>query len=128
MVASQLLSMMLPVSARASSSRSRMSAAGIWRPRIVCISSRLLRSGKISRARLFKTPLKSCRTAQGTSRQVAYTRSTRDDEQAAEGYRAKARECEERAGQTRDSFIKQQLIEMAQKWHTMAAYGHKYGR
>ena len=39
----------------------------------------------------------------------------------AEGYRAKARECEERAGQMRDSFIKEQLIEIAQKWHTMAA-------
>ena len=46
----------------------------------------------------------------------------------AEGYRAKALECEERAEQTRDPFIKEQLIEIAQKWHTMAAYEDKYGR
>jgi hypothetical protein len=46
----------------------------------------------------------------------------------AEEYRAKARECEERAGRTRDPFIKQQMIDIAQKWHTMAAYEDKYGR
>jgi hypothetical protein len=46
----------------------------------------------------------------------------------AEEYRAKARECEERAGQTRDSFVKQQLIEIAEKWRTMAAYEEKYTR
>ena len=45
----------------------------------------------------------------------------------ADEYRAKARECEERAGQTRDAFIKQQLIDIAQKWHTIAAYEGKYG-
>jgi hypothetical protein len=45
-----------------------------------------------------------------------------------EEYRAKARECEERAEQTRDPFIKQQMIEIAQKWHLMAAYEEKYGR
>jgi hypothetical protein len=43
-------------------------------------------------------------------------------------YRAKAGECEERAEQTRDPFIKQQMIEIAQKWHAMAAYEEKYGR
>jgi hypothetical protein len=43
-------------------------------------------------------------------------------------YRAKARECEERAEHTRDPFLKQQMIEIAQKWHTMAAYEEKYGR
>ena len=45
----------------------------------------------------------------------------------ADEYRAKALECEERAGQTRDPFIKQQLIDIAQKWHTIAAYEEKYG-
>jgi hypothetical protein len=43
-------------------------------------------------------------------------------------YRAKARECEERAAQTRDPFIKQQMIDIAEKWRTMAAYEDKYGR
>ena len=43
-------------------------------------------------------------------------------------YRAKARECEERAERTSDTFIKQQLIEVAEKWRTMAAYEEKYGR
>jgi hypothetical protein len=46
----------------------------------------------------------------------------------ADEYRAKALECEKRAEQTRDLFIKQQMIEIAQKWHTMAAYEHKYAR
>ena len=46
----------------------------------------------------------------------------------AEEYRAKARECEERAEQTRDPFIKQQMMDIAQKWHTMAAYEDKYAR
>ena len=46
----------------------------------------------------------------------------------ADEYRAKARECEERAEQTRDTFLKQQMIEIAQKWHSMAAYEDKYGR
>jgi hypothetical protein len=45
----------------------------------------------------------------------------------ADGYRDKARECEERAGQTLDSLIKQQLIELAQKWHTIAAYEKNTG-
>jgi hypothetical protein len=45
----------------------------------------------------------------------------------ADEYRAKARECEGRAEQMRDPFIKQQLIDIAQKWHTIAAYEEKYG-
>jgi len=39
-----------------------------------------------------------------------------------EEYRAKALECEERAEQTRDPFIKQELIEIAEKWRHMAAH------
>jgi hypothetical protein len=46
----------------------------------------------------------------------------------ADEYRAKARECEERAEQTRDPFLKQQMIDIAEKWRTMAAYEDKYGR
>jgi hypothetical protein len=46
----------------------------------------------------------------------------------AEEYRAKAHECEERAEQTRDSFIKQQLLDIAQKWRTMADHLQKYSR
>ena len=42
-------------------------------------------------------------------------------------YRAKARECDERAEKTSDTFVKQQLIEVAEKWRTMAAYEEKYG-
>ncbi len=46
----------------------------------------------------------------------------------AEDYRAKARECEERAAQTRDSFIKQQMLEIAEKWRQMADYEEKHPR
>ena len=46
----------------------------------------------------------------------------------AEEYRAKALECEERAERTRDPFIKQQLIEVAEKWRHMAAHLEKYSR
>jgi hypothetical protein len=46
----------------------------------------------------------------------------------ADEYRAKARECEERAEQTRDPFIKQQMMDIAEKWRTMAAYEEKYAR
>jgi hypothetical protein len=46
----------------------------------------------------------------------------------AEEYRAKARECDERAEQTRDPFIKQQLIDIAKTWRAMAAHEEKYGR
>jgi hypothetical protein len=45
-----------------------------------------------------------------------------------EEYRAKALECEERAEQTRDPFIKQELIEIAEKWRHMAAHLEKYSR
>jgi hypothetical protein len=43
-------------------------------------------------------------------------------------YRAKARECEERAAQTRDSFIKQQMLEIAEKWRHMADHEEKRTR
>ena len=43
-------------------------------------------------------------------------------------YRAKARECEDMAQATRDPHIKQQMLEIAEKWRTMAAYEDKYGR
>jgi hypothetical protein len=46
----------------------------------------------------------------------------------ADEYRAKALECEERAEQTRDPFIKAQLIGIAEKWRTMAAYEEKSPR
>jgi hypothetical protein len=46
----------------------------------------------------------------------------------AEEYRAKARECEENAAQTRDPFIKQQFINTAQQWRDMAAYEEKHWR
>jgi hypothetical protein len=46
----------------------------------------------------------------------------------AEEYRAKALECEERAEQTRDPFIKQQMIDIAEKWRSMAAYEEKHSR
>ena len=46
----------------------------------------------------------------------------------AEEYRAKALECEERAEQTRDPYIKQRLIEIAEKWRHMAAYLEKNPR
>jgi hypothetical protein len=45
----------------------------------------------------------------------------------AEEYRAKARECEERAAQMPDSYVKEQLLELAKKWRTMAAYEEKHG-
>jgi hypothetical protein len=44
------------------------------------------------------------------------------------GERAKARECQKHAEQTRDPFIKQQLLDIAEKWRTMAAYEEKYAR
>jgi hypothetical protein len=46
----------------------------------------------------------------------------------ADEYRAKARECEEGAEQTRDSFIKEQFLEVAKKWRDMAAYEEKHSR
>jgi hypothetical protein len=46
----------------------------------------------------------------------------------AEEYRAKALECEERAEQTRDPYIKQRLIEIAERWRHMAAHLEKNPR
>jgi hypothetical protein len=43
----------------------------------------------------------------------------------AEEYRAKALECEALAEWTRDSFIKEQFLEVATKWRHMAAYEEK---
>jgi hypothetical protein len=51
-----------------------------------------------------------------------------DEVTKADEYRAKARECEERAEQTRDSFIKQQMLEIAAKWRQMAHYEEKRTR
>jgi hypothetical protein len=59
-------------------------------------------------------------------RHVAHRRGA-DLTSKADEYRAKALECEKRAEQTRDPFIKQQMLAIAQKWH-MAAYEEKYGR
>jgi hypothetical protein len=46
----------------------------------------------------------------------------------AEEYRAKARECEERAAQMPDSYLKEQMLEVAKKWRNMAAYEEKNAR
>ena len=46
----------------------------------------------------------------------------------AEEYRAKARDCEERAAQMPDSYVKEQLLEIAKKWRTMAAFEETHGR
>jgi hypothetical protein len=57
--------------------------------------------------------------------------STRVDPVAkskADEYRDKARECEERARVTRDPFIQQQILEIGEKWRTMAAFEEKFGR
>jgi hypothetical protein len=62
----------------------------------------------------------------GSGRSVETGRSVLTSK--ADEYRTKTRECEERAKQTRDPFIKQQMLDIAQKWHTMAAYEDKYGR
>jgi hypothetical protein len=41
---------------------------------------------------------------------------------------AKARECEERPEQTRNSFIKQELLAIAQRCRHMADHAEKYSR
>ena len=46
----------------------------------------------------------------------------------ADEYRDKGRECEELAQATRDHFIRQQMLEIAEKWRTMAAFEEKFGR
>ena len=43
----------------------------------------------------------------------------------AEEYRAKARECEERAERTGNYFIKEQLLEVAKKWRLIAKIRRK---
>jgi hypothetical protein len=63
----------------------------------------------------------------GYVRHVAYRRGSAVTSKAEE-YRAKALECEARAEQTRDPFIKQQMIDIAEKWRTMAAYEEKHSR
>jgi hypothetical protein len=44
----------------------------------------------------------------------------------ADEYRAKARECEELAEQTRNSLIKEQLLDVAKQWRHMADHLEKY--
>jgi hypothetical protein len=44
----------------------------------------------------------------------------------ADEYRANARECEDLAEKTRDSLIKQQLLDIAQKWRHMADHLEKH--
>jgi hypothetical protein len=46
----------------------------------------------------------------------------------AEEYRAKARECEERAEQASDSITKQHLIEIAVKWRSLADHAENSPR
>ena len=46
----------------------------------------------------------------------------------ADEYRDKAHECEERAQATRDHFNQQPMLEIAEKWRTMAAFEEKFGR
>jgi hypothetical protein len=60
-------------------------------------------------------------------RHVAYRRGSAVTNKAEE-YRAKARECEERAAQMPDSYLKEQMLEVAKKWHNMATYEEKHPR
>jgi hypothetical protein len=46
----------------------------------------------------------------------------------ADEYFDKARECEALAQAARDPFIKEQMLEIAEKWRTMAAFEEKFGR
>jgi len=46
----------------------------------------------------------------------------------AEQYHAKARECDELAQAARDPFIQEQMLEIAEKWRTMAAFEEKFVR
>jgi hypothetical protein len=63
----------------------------------------------------------------GYVRHVAYRRGSAVTSKAEE-YRAKALECEARAEQTRDPFIKQQMIDIAEKWRHMAAHEEEHAR
>ena len=46
----------------------------------------------------------------------------------ADEYRAKARECDELAQAARDPCIQEQMLEIAEKWRTMAAFEEKFVR
>ena len=46
----------------------------------------------------------------------------------ADEYRDKARECEELAHVARDPLVQQQILEIAEKWRTMAAFEEKFER
>ena len=46
----------------------------------------------------------------------------------ADEYREKARECEELARVARDLLVQQQILEIAEKWRTMAAFEEKFER
>jgi hypothetical protein len=46
----------------------------------------------------------------------------------ADEYRAKARECEELAQGASNPFIQQQILEIAERWRTMAAFEEKFVR
>jgi hypothetical protein len=56
-------------------------------------------------------------------RQWATAVTSRADE-----YRANARECEQLAEQTRDPYIKEQFLKIAQQWRDMADHLEKYSR
>jgi hypothetical protein len=66
---------------------------------------------------------------------IIYVTAARDLEELADTlvlnkadeYRAKE-ECDKRAAQTVDPFIKQQLMEIAEKWRTMAAHEDEHPR
>jgi len=46
----------------------------------------------------------------------------------ADEYRDKARECEELAQVARYPLVQQQILEIAEKWRTMAAFEEKFER
>jgi hypothetical protein len=46
----------------------------------------------------------------------------------ADEYRDKARECEELAQVAREPLVQQQILEIAEKWRTMAAFEEKFVR
>ena len=46
----------------------------------------------------------------------------------ADEYRAKALECDALAQAARDPFIQEQMLEIAEKWRTMAAFEEKFVR
>ena len=46
----------------------------------------------------------------------------------ADEYRDKARECEELAHVARDPLVQQQILEITEKWRTMAAFEEKFER